>query len=142
MTEKKKSAGIVCLKGRWKSIEELRGQPPQPYPFWGSSCMSTSDPQPLIPTATHHGQYGLMSPVPLARSEGFWGPQCGHICQEVTELTGGPGGPGGPLGPSRPRGPCKKEEQGKHETQLEACPACLPSTAHGQHPAPLLELSQ
>lgn len=31
------------------------------------------------------------------------------------------------MGPSRPRGPCKKEEQGKNETQLEACPACLPS---------------
>lgn len=31
------------------------------------------------------------------------------------------------MGPSRPRGPCKKEEQGKNETQLEACPACLPT---------------
>lgn len=67
MTEKKKkSAGIVYLKGRWKSLEELQGQQPQPYPFSGSSCMSTSDPQPLILTAAHHSQYGLMSPVPLA----------------------------------------------------------------------------
>lgn len=66
MTEKRKSTGDVCQEGGWKSLEELRGQPPQPYPFSGSSCMSKNDPQPFIPTAAHHGQYGLTSPVPLA----------------------------------------------------------------------------
>lgn len=41
MTEKKKSTSDVFQKGGWISLEELRGQLPQPYPFSGSSHMST-----------------------------------------------------------------------------------------------------